>query len=163
MHADARVFLAALALALLSGLLFGLVPIRQVQRTDPYQVIKAGPTGMAGRRFALRDLLLVVQVSICALLVTSSMVAVRGMDRSLNGKVGFDPQHALLANLQLEMAGYRDDAVPAMQKRILEAMQTIPGVTSVALSTRAPLDQDWSNINIFADETTDLPARKMPL
>src|SRR6185369_9213870 len=36
-HADARVFLAAFALALLSGLLFGLVPIRQVQRTDPYQ------------------------------------------------------------------------------------------------------------------------------
>src|SRR6185369_13933118 len=155
-HADARVFLAALALALLSGLLFGLVPIRQVQRTDPYQVIKAGPTGMAGRRFALRDLLLVAQVSICALLVTSSMVAVRGMERSLNGKVGFEPRNAMLANVQLEMADYRGDAVPAMQKRMLDAMQTIPGVTSVALTSTPPLDQAWDNVNVFNDDAADL-------
>ena len=131
----------ALALALVSGILFGLVPARQVRRTDPYQIIKAGPTGAVGRRIAVRDLLLVVQVAICALLVTSSMVAVRGLERSLHGNVGFEPRNAMLANTVLEMAGYRDDAIPAMQKRMIDAMETIPGVTSVALTSVPPLDQ----------------------
>ncbi len=155
-YADEKVYLAALALAILSGLLFGLVPIRQVQKADPYQVIKAGPTGMAGRRLAMRDVLLVAQVAICALLVTSSMVAVRGLERSLNGRFGVEPRGAMLANVQLEMSGYRGEAVPAMQKRMLEAMQAIPGVSSAALTTRIPLDPNYFIVNAFKDETIDL-------
>ncbi len=155
-HADERVYGMALALALVSGILFGLVPARQVRRTDPYQIIKAGPTGVVGRRIAVRDLLLVVQVALCALLVTSSMVAVRGLERSLHGNVGFEPRNAMLANTVLEMAGYHEDSVPAMQRRMIDAMETIPGVKSVALTSAPPLDQAWSTTVVFADETTDL-------
>jgi predicted permease len=155
-HADGAVYATALALALASGILFGLVPARQVRRTDPYQIIKAGPTGMAGRRLAARDLLLAVQVAICALLVTSSMVAVRGMERSLHGDLGFEPRNAMLANTELAMAGYRGDAVPAMQKRMIEAMQTIPGISSVAITSTPPLDQAWTTTYVFKDDTADL-------
>ncbi len=155
-HADGRVYGMALVLALMSGILFGLVPARQVRRTDPYQIIKAGPTGVVGRRIAVRDLLLVVQVAICALLVTSSMVAVRGLERSLHGDVGFEPRNAMLANTALEMAGYREESIPAMQRRMIEAMETIPGVKSVALTSVPPLDQGWTTTTVFADETTDL-------
>ena len=104
-HPDARVYGMALALALVSGVLFGLVPARQVRRTDPYQIIKAGPTGVAGRRIAVRDLLLVVQVAICALLVTSSMVAVRGLERSMHADVGFEPRNAMLMNTESGYGG----------------------------------------------------------
>jgi predicted permease len=155
-HADARVYGMALALALVSGILFSLVPARQVRRTDPYQIIKAGPTGAAGRRIAVRDLLLVVQVAICALLVTSSLVAVRGLERSLHGNAGFEPRNAMLANTVLEMAGYRDNEIPAMQKRMIDSMETIPGVTSVALTSVPPLDQDQTSTIVFTDESTDL-------
>ena len=155
-HADGRVYGMALVLALMSGILFGLVPARQVRRTDPYQIIKAGPTGVVGRRIAVRDLLLVVQVAICALLVTSSMVAVRGLERSLHGDVGFEPRNAMLANTALEMAGYREESIPAMQRRMIEAMETIPGVKSVALTSVPPLDQGWTTTTVFADEATDL-------
>jgi predicted permease len=155
-HADGRVYGMALALALMSGILFGLVPARQVRRTDPYQIIKAGPTGVVGRRIAVRDLLLVVQVAICAVLVTSSMVAVRGLERSLHGNVGFEPRNAMLANTALEMAGYREESVPAMQRRMIDSMETIPGVKSVALISAPPLDQDMTTTVVFGDETTDL-------
>jgi predicted permease len=157
-HADGRVYGMALALAWLSGVLFGLVPARQVCGTDPFRIIKAGPTGMVGRRIAVRDLLLVVQVAICALLVTSSMVAARGLERSLHGHLGFEPRNAMLANIELSMAGYRGDAVPAMQRRMIDAMGTIPGVESVALTSAPPLDQAWTTTIVFADETTDLRA-----
>ena len=96
-NADASVYGVALLLALLSGLLFGAVPVRQVFRTDPYGVIKSGSTGTLGggfgRRMTARDLLLGAQIAICAVLVTSSLVAVRGMVRSLHRHFGFEPQN----------------------------------------------------------------------
>jgi predicted permease len=68
---DAKVYLVALLLALGSGLLFGAVPVRQVLGTNPYEVVKSGSTGRAGRRVTVRDVLLVAQIAICAVLVTS--------------------------------------------------------------------------------------------
>src|SRR5437763_13643960 len=68
---DANVYIIALALALVSGFLFGMVPVRQVLRTDPYQIVKSGSAGTAGRRITARDLLLGAQIAICAVLVTS--------------------------------------------------------------------------------------------
>src|SRR5439155_7154343 len=57
---DAKVYLVALLLALASGFLFGAVPVKQVLRTNPYQVIKSGSTatmgGRLGRRITVRDL-----------------------------------------------------------------------------------------------------------
>src|SRR5579859_2204622 len=58
-------------------------PVRQVLRGNPYETVKTGFSVMTGRRITLRDALLVVQTSICAILVTSSMVAVHGLVRSL--------------------------------------------------------------------------------
>jgi hypothetical protein len=52
-----------------------------------------------------------------AVLVTSSMVAVRGLVRSLHSNFGFEPLNSMLAQNDLSMAGYRGDAVPAMQRR----------------------------------------------
>ena len=73
-------------------MLFGLLPARQIWRTDAAQVMKSGAGTVATfRRFALRDVLLVVQIALCTLLVTASLVAVRGMERSLHAPLGFRP------------------------------------------------------------------------
>ena len=154
---DANVYGVALLLSLASGFLFAAVPVKQVLRTDAYQVIKSGTTGAVGRRLTARDLLLGAQVAICAVLVTSSMVAVRGLLRSLHSNFGFEPRNAMLVDTDLNMAGYRGDAVPAMQKRMLDAVAAIPGVSSVALASIPPLHAACCNAsNVFTDETTDL-------
>ncbi len=152
---DANVYVVALLLALISGLLFGAVPMRQVLRTNPYEMVKAGSTARIGRGIAVRDVLLVVQIAICAVLVTSSMVAVRGLMRSLHTNFGFDPQNTLLVDTDLQMSGYQDDEIPAMQKRMTDAMQTIPGVIAVGLTDNAPMQMGWSPVNIFSDQTAD--------
>ena len=155
---DAKVYVVALVLALVSGLLFGIVPLRQVLRTDPYQIIKAGPSGRIGRRLTLRELLLAVQIAICAVLVTSSMVAVRGLLRSLHGDFGFKPQSAMLVGTNLATAGYSRGQVPTMQKRMLAAMETIPGVERVGLVNNYPplVYASASRANVFKEEATDL-------
>jgi len=154
---DATVYGVALLLSIVSGFLFGAVPVKQVLRTNPYQVIKSGSTGSVGRHLTVRDLLLAAQIAICAVLVTSSMVAVRGLARSLHSNFGFDPRNAMLVDIDLNMAGYKPDQAPAMQKRMLDAMASISGVTSVGLVNLPPLQPACcSEANIFTDKTADL-------
>jgi predicted permease len=159
---DANVYLVALLLALVSGFLFGSVPVRQVFRTNPYEVIKAGPSARVGRWITARDLLLGAQIAICAVLVTSSLVAVRGLLRSLEANFGFEPRNVMLADADLPIAAYRGEAVSAMQNRLIDAMKMIPGVTSVGLVDTPPLVNGGGNgdSNVFTDQTTDLkPSR----
>jgi predicted permease len=155
---DANVYIVALALALVSGFLFGIVPVRQVLRTDPYQIVKAGGMGKPGRRITVRDVLLGVQIAICAVLVTSSMVALRGLVRSLDADLGFEPRNIMLAGTNLAMAGYSIDNVPAMQRRMIDALRTIPGVDGVGLVNNYPplVYMAGGRSNIFKKEATDL-------
>ncbi len=153
---DANVYGVALLLAVASGFLFAAVPVSQVLHTDPYQIVKSGSIVRVGRRITVRDLLLGVQIAICAVLVTSSFVAVRGLVRSLHSNFGFEPRNTMLVNTDLDM-GYRGERVHTMQKRMIDAMETIPGVTSVGLVDAAPLAGGGNpSSNVFTDETTDL-------
>ncbi|MGA2206870.1 MAG: ABC transporter permease [Terracidiphilus sp.] len=153
---DARTYGVALLLALASGLLFGIVPVRQVMRADPWQAIRTGMSGAEkGRRLTLRDVLLVTQIAICAVLVTSSLVAVRGLVRSLHGNFGFQPQNALLVETDLRMAGYTGDRVPEMQRRMLSAAAAIPGVSSVGIVDQFPLGLSGGDSYVYTDTTTD--------
>ena len=153
---DVHVYGVALLLALASGFLFGVVPVRQVLRANPYEIVKAGSTGVAGRRFTARDVLLVVQIAICAVLVTSSLVAVRGLVRSLRSNFGFAPQGAMLVDTDLDMAGYSGDQVAIMQRRAVDAVASIPGVTVAGLVDRQPLGMGWDDNAVFKDNVTDL-------
>jgi predicted permease len=157
---DANVYVFALLLSVASGFLFGAVPLRQILRTNPYELVKSGPggpiRGAAGGRVTVRDLLLVMQIAICAVLVTSSMIAVRGMVRSLHSNVGFEPRNAMLVSTALNMAGYSGDGVPAMQKRMIDALGAIPGVTAVGTVDRPPLYFGANSAIVFTDKTTDL-------
>jgi predicted permease len=150
---DASVYALALLLSLLSGFLFGAVPVRQVLRTNPYQVVKVGSSAAAGRKITARDLLLAVQIALCALLITSSLVAGRGLINAMHGDFGCDPHNSMLVGADLHMAGYSRDRAPAMQKRMVEAIAAIPGVQSVGL-TDALLLNDQSTSSIYRDQTT---------
>ena len=155
---DGKLYVVALGLALVSGFLFGIVPVRQVLRANPYEIVKAGLSARLGRRITLRDVLLSVQIAICAVLVTSSMVAVRGLERSINGNFGFEPRNTMLVNANLAIANYSIDQVPVMQKRMLDAMETIPGVEHVGLVNGYPplVYLAGSKVRIFRNETADL-------
>jgi predicted permease len=152
---DASVYALALLLSLVSGLLFGAVPVRQVLRTDAYQVIKVGANAEVGRRITGRDVLLAAQIAICAVLVTSSLVAVRGLAHALHSNFGFEPQRSVLVGADLRMAGYSADRMAGMQKRMIDAVAAIPGVEAVGV-TDALLLNDQNPSDVFTDSTADL-------
>ena len=153
---DARTYILALLLAILSGLFFGLIPVRQMLRTDPWQIIRSGAANVtSSRRFSLRDVLLGLQIAICAVLVTASLVAVRGLARSLESNYGVQPKGVMLAKTDLHMAGYSGEQQLLMQKRMLDAAAAIPGVTAVGYADRLPLSIGGGDSDVYSDTTTD--------
>ena len=153
---DARTYVLALLLALLSGFLFGLVPVRQVLRADPWQIIRSGSSGMGSLRgFTLRDVLLALQIAICAVLVTASLVAVRGLARSLRSDYGFQPHGVMLVHTDLHMAGYDGERRPEMERKMIDAAAAIPGVTAVGYADRLALSIGGNDSSVYSDATTD--------
>jgi predicted permease len=76
--------------------------------------------------------------------------------RSLHSNFGFVTQNAMLVETDVDMAGYSGDQVPVMQKRMIDEVEAIPGVTAAATSDMLPLGgQNFSNVAVFKDSTTD--------
>jgi predicted permease len=153
---DARTYAVAVGLALLSGFLFGLAPVRQVFATAPWHVVKAAANASPERRwFTIREALLVVQIAVCAVLLTGSLVAVRGLTRSLHSKLGFRPENALIISTDLNMAGYSADRAPAMQRRMLDAYASVPGVTAAGMSDNLPLTFGTNQVSVYGNDASD--------
>ncbi len=153
--ADARVYGLAVLLSLASGLLFGLLPARQIWQTDAARVMRGTAALVLFRRFTLRDFLLGVQIALCTLLVTASLVAARGMQRSLHAPIGFEPQGAMLASTDMQMAGYSDKDSLVIQKRMLEEAHGTPGVTAAGIINNTPLSGNGASSGFYREGTTE--------
>jgi predicted permease len=153
---DERVYLTAIGVSLASGLFFGLLPARQIWRTDVVEAIKTGHAQVESfRRFALRDVLLLVQIVACTLLVTASAVAVRGMEKAMRVPLGFSPQGVTLAEGDLSMAGYTGQNALPLQKQILEEARALPGTTSATMASYVPFGFGGSDWFVYKWGTTD--------
>jgi predicted permease len=154
-HLDvAVVYLAAVILTMVSGLLFGMIPARQVWQSSPLQAMKSGPVDATPRRrLAMQDLLLGAQIIICTLLVTASLVAVRGMVRMLHTPLGFQPQGALLA--EMDLSEVEGDLPREKIEPMVDAIRRIPGVTAAGTVSRVPFTGALRGIPVFPPGTTE--------
>jgi predicted permease len=132
-----------------------LIPARQIWRTDPNLAIKnAASTELGKGKWAGRDLLLATQIALCCILVTSSLVALRGLARAVQSPLGFNPDHVTQAGFDLRMAGYSGDQAVALKRRLLDEVSHLPGVTAVAYANYTPLGPDYSSTNVYPPGTT---------
>ena len=144
---DWRVLGFAAALAILTCVLFGLVPAMQASRTDPGVVMKAGRGLTASRdRFLLRRALVVSQIALSLVLLTGAFLFVRTFRNLLTEDAGFAQDNLLVVDfdfspLKLPLAGQM-----AYKQALLARMQSIPGVTSAAETLVVPLNHSgWDN------------------
>ncbi len=155
-NVDARVYFVALILTLISALFFGIVPARQAWQSSPLQAMKSGPVdSMPLRRFASRDLLLGAQIAICTLLVTASLIAVRGMVRMLHAPLGFQPQGAMLAETDFRLVEPDGDVPLEKKKAMIEAVRNIPGVAAAGTVNRVPFNGGLRGVPIFQPGTIE--------
>ena len=148
--------LMALFISAFAGVLFGVMPLRQIFKTDPNDAIKSGGSqSPAGRRWALRDVLLAAQIALCCVTVTAAFVSLRGLGKALTMNMGINPKHALLTKFELSQAGYSNEAADHFQRQLLERVLQLPGVVAAGYAQSTPLSQDTSDSNVFSQQTTD--------
>ena len=87
--------------------------------------------------------------------MTSSLVALRGMQQTLHAPLGFRPEGVILAETNLQMAGHSDDSSVPVQMRMLQEAGRIPGVTALGLIDETPLGTGGSSTPVYRQGTTD--------
>ncbi len=152
---DTWVYVFSCLLSLAAGAFCGSIPARQIWRTDPNLTIKSAANTQPGKRkWAGRDLLLATQIALCCVLVTSSLVALRGLARAMYSPLGFNPDHVTQAGFDLRMAGYNGDQAVAIKRRLLDEVSHLPGVTAAAYANYTPLGPDYSSTEVYPPGTT---------
>jgi predicted permease len=152
---DTWVYVFSCLLSLAAGAFFGLIPARQIWRTNPNLAIKnAANTELGKRKWAGRDLLLATQIALCCILVTSSLVALRGLARAVRSPLGFNPDHVTQAGFDLQMAGYSGDQAVALKRRLLDEVSHLPGVTAAAYANYTPLGPAYASTDAYPPGTT---------
>lgn len=158
---EPSLILMALLISILAGAVFGAMPLRQIFKTDPNEAIKSGGNqSAAGRRWALRDVLLAAQIALCCITVTAGLVSLRGLGKALTMDLGFKPQNAVLTKFDLTQAGYTPETADRFQRQLLERVQQTPGVNVAGYGNTTPFG-NVSTIDLFSEQTTDFrPSNK---
>ncbi|MGB2715646.1 MAG: ABC transporter permease [Vicinamibacterales bacterium] len=137
-----RVVLFALALAVVTGLVFGLVPALQAAQLDIRESLNEEGRGGSGgaRQRRLRKGLVVAEVGLALVLLVSAGLLLRSFSRLTNVSPGFQPENLLVVNLPLSPKVYADNvARTATIERIVERTRALPGVREAAITTTLPM------------------------
>jgi predicted permease len=139
---DARVCLAAFALAGLTAIVFGLVPVLFARRADLVTTLGQGgrTAGRSPAQARARHVLLAAQVAMTVVLVVAAGLFVRSFIRLTQIPIGFDPREAAVLRVALTGPLYGNDAqVRGYAAALLERTRALPGVRDAAIGSTTPL------------------------
>lgn len=159
LHPDAVVLCFTLAIALLTTLLFGLVPAFQAVRVDVMPSLKEEPVSARLRRFTVRDLLVSGQIALSIILVISSVLVVRSLQHALSLNLGFNPNNAVSVSFDLQLARYNESRSRRFDAELLEKASALPGLESVAICDNPPL-RIGENNEVFYRADRPAPSRE---
>jgi putative ABC transport system permease protein len=145
---DGRLLGFTLLISLVTGVAFGLLPALQATRLDPQHSLKEGGTkATEGRRSRrARNLLVISEIALAQVLLVGAGLLIMSFLRLQAVDPGFNPSQLLTARLSLSVTKYSDQQKKiAFYNQVLERLQAIPGVRSVALVMNLPLS--GSNMN----------------
>jgi predicted permease len=135
---DARIFVFAAGISILTGLLFGVAPVLQTWRADVNSSLKSS-SNVAGRsRSWMPSVLIVLQVALSTVLLVGSGLFVRTLHNARAQDPTLQASNLVLARLEPLTAGYSDARGAAYYRDVLRAVQAIPGVTRAALVRIVP-------------------------
>ncbi len=142
---DVPTLVFALSLAVLTPVVFGLLPALQVSKTELQNTLALGGRGGAhAMRARTRAALIIAEVALAVVLVASSTLLLRSFARLTAVPTGFDVEHELVVPLSLPATRYPDDAHRDQFWTVLvERMSQVPGVEAVALTQSVPFIGDY--------------------
>jgi hypothetical protein len=161
---DSRVLLFTLAISVLTGVIFGMVPALQLSRVNVNQTLRDESRGSsAGHgRSQLGNTLVIGQVALSLLLLIAAGLLLKSFRELLNVDPGFDASNVLSMNVSLPTVKYsKPQQQIAFFDEVLRRVESVPGVRSAAISAALPLT--WKRITPMLPEgQAEVPLSQRP-
>jgi predicted permease len=146
---DTRVLCFTLAIAVLTGILFGLAPALQSSKPDLVASLKEGARGTGSGRSRLQPALVAVQVALSLVLLMGAGLAVRSMRNVLDGEFGFKTENLVLLTMDLSIQGYTEQQGQLFYRQLMERIEAAPGVQATSLAWTVPPRDLSGRISLF--------------
>ena len=146
---DRNVLLVTLAISIITGIVFGVLPALRSSSLSPIAVLKEDSGTVSGgfERARLASGLVVSQIALSLLLLVSAGLFIRGFRKAQRSDPGFNPDHVLVASLDLFPAGYSRAQGREFDRQLLAKLSALPGVESATLA-------DWMPLGLVTDSQT---------
>jgi putative ABC transport system permease protein len=154
---EPSVLLFTLAIAVFTGILFGLAPAIHVSRPQLHDSLKEGGRGAGAGRGGkrLRDALVIIEVAFSLMLVTAAGLTIRSFYQLLRVDPGFRTDHVLTMRVTLPGITYSTaPAVTQFYQRVLEKVRAIPGVENAGAISQLPMGASYSSGSVAVENST---------
>jgi putative ABC transport system permease protein len=143
-HIDAKVFLFTLALSILTGLAFGLIPAFRAARPNLYKLLQSSgrrsTDSGSGRRF--QSILVVLEIALALVLLVGAGLMIKSFRHLQKIDPGFSPENLLTLEMAIPKAKYPEDPDrSAFVQRVLDRVSRLPGVVSAGTTTSLPINE----------------------
>jgi putative ABC transport system permease protein len=139
---DATTLLVTAAVALVTGVIFGVIPAAQIGRSELVTALRAGGRGTRARPSANRAkrTIVVVEVALAVTLLTGAGLLLHSFEKLLSVDPGFRPGGLLSMKASLPQRAYDSTSIRNLVRTLETRVQALPGVKQVGLSSFIPLD-----------------------
>jgi putative ABC transport system permease protein len=162
---DLRVLVFTAGVAVLTGLLFGVVPAVQAARARPNDELKEGGRGgsesvHSGRT---RNIFVVAEIALALVLLAGSGLLIRSFSRLMAVDPGFQSKGVLTARVELPSSKYKDDTkISEFYAQLLERVRQLPGVRSASADAYLPFAGVIASTGVEVEGRPSLPAAEQP-
>jgi predicted permease len=160
---DWRVFGFALASALVTGVIVGIVPALRASRRNLAPILHEGGRGLVGGRHRLRSALVVVQVAGSLMLLIIAGLFTRSLGEAQRTELGFDPNHVVNFYMDPNEIGYSEAQGLELYKNLLARVRALPGVVSATTANSAPLSYYVNQDTVIVDGYDMPPGQPTPV
>jgi predicted permease len=153
LRVDWRVFAFSFLVALITGIVAGLMPAMQAHRTDLADTLKVGGRSGGGStgHHRFRNALVVAQVAVSLLLLACAGFFIRSFQNSASVDMGFRVDHTLMMSVDLGLQGYSEERGQQFYRQISDRVKSLPGVRDASFAAYIPMGYENDIVNVYPD------------
>ena len=136
----------SIALALLTGVIFGCIPAWFATRTNPAEALHGASRRTSDHSSFTRQGLLIVQAALSVVLVAGAMLLARSLSKIEHQDFGYRVRGRVVVELHNPPASYTLDKLAALYREIEERLNRLPGVQGSGLALYNPLTNNWGEL-----------------
>jgi predicted permease len=152
----------AIAITVATALLVGLLPALHASRQDVAPALKDSDAGARGFLLPARDLLVVAEIALAAVLLTGSGLMLKSLGRLLSLDTGIDARGVLSLRMAIPPSEFQPDSASQFYRQVLEQVAQVPGVSSAAVGNCPPLNGGCNGTIIWFRDRPPVPEGTEP-